>query len=66
MNPEIVNLFGISIRWYSVLILCGIMLAFFLANRESKKFNLPDDFIFDMGFWVVIFGILGARIYYEF
>ena len=64
MNPEIVNLFGISIRWYSVLILCGIMLAFFLANRESKKFNLPDDFIFDMGFWVVIFGILGARIYY--
>ncbi len=64
MNPEIVNLFGISIRWYSVLILCGIMLAFFLANKESKKFNLPDEFIFDMGFWVVIFGILGARIYY--
>lgn len=64
MNPEIVNLFGISIRWYSALILCGIMLAFFLANKESKKFNLPDEFIFDMGFWVVIFGILGARIYY--
>ena len=64
MNPEIFSIGYLSIRWYSVLILVGILIAFYLATKESKKFKLPDDFIFDMGFWVVIFGILGARLYY--
>lgn len=64
MNPEIFNIGGISIRWYSVLILLGIIVAFVLADRESKKFELPKDFIFDLGFWLIIFGIVGARLYY--
>lgn len=64
MNPEIFNIGGFSIRWYSVLILVGILVAFFLADRESRKFDLPKDFIFDLGIWVVIFGIIGARLYY--
>ena len=64
MNPEIFNIGGFSIRWYSILILSGIIIAYLLANREGKKFKLPKDFIFDLAFWVVIFGIVGARIYY--
>lgn len=64
MNPEIFNIGGFSIRWYSILILSGIIIAYLLANKEGKKFKLPKDFIFDLAFWVVIFGIVGARIYY--
>lgn len=64
MNPEIFSIGSFSVRWYSVLILIGIVLGFVLAEREGKKFHLPTDFIFDLGFWVVLFGILGARIYY--
>lgn len=64
MNPEIFNIYGFSIKWYSVLILIGIIVGFILADREARKFNLPKDFVFDLGFWVVIFGIIGARLYY--
>lgn len=64
MNPEMFNIGGFSIRWYSVLILIGIIIALFLANKESKKFKLPDEFIYDLAFWVIIFGIVGARLYY--
>jgi len=64
MNPEIFHIGALSIRWYSVLILAGILIAIFMANKESKKFKLPEDFIFDLAFIVVICGILGARIYY--
>lgn len=64
MNPEIFNIGGISIRWYSVLILIGIIIAIFLAEKESKKFKFEKDFIFDLAFWIVIFGICGARLYY--
>lgn len=64
MNPEIFNIGGFSIRWYSVLILFGIIIGFLLAKREGNKFEFPKDFIFDLGFWLVLFGIIGARLYY--
>ena len=64
MNPEIFSIGSFSIRWYSVLILTGIIVAILLAEKESKKFKFDKDFIFDLAFWVVIFGICGARLYY--
>lgn len=64
MNPEIFSIGNFSIRWYSVLILTGIIIAILLAEKEAKKFKFEKDFIFDLAFWVVIFGICGARLYY--
>ncbi len=64
MNPEMFHIGALSFRWYSVLILTGIMIAIFMASKESKKFKLPKDFIIDLAFYVVICGIIGARIYY--
>jgi phosphatidylglycerol:prolipoprotein diacylglycerol transferase len=64
MNPEIFNIGNFSVRWYSILILLGIIVAYLLANKESKKFKIPKDFVFDLVFWVVIVGIISARLYY--
>jgi phosphatidylglycerol:prolipoprotein diacylglycerol transferase len=64
MSPEIFSIGDLSIRWYSVLILVGIITAVVLAENESKKFKFEKDFIFDLAFWLVIFGIIGARLYY--
>ncbi len=64
MNPEIFSIGNFSLRWYSVLILTGIIVGLILASREAKKFNLPKDFIFDLSFYLILFGILGARLYY--
>lgn len=64
MNPEIFHVGNFSVRWYSVLIICGILIGFILASREAKKHDLPKDFIFDVGFWTVLAGLVGARLYY--
>ncbi len=64
MNPEIFHIGMFSIRWYSVLILIGIIIAYLLATKEAKKFDISKDQIFDLAFWVVIIGIIGARLYY--
>lgn len=64
MNPVLITIFGMEIRWYSVLILVGVILAIVLLIKEGKRFNIPKDFLFNMAFWVVIFGIIGARLYY--
>ena len=55
---------GFSIKWYSVLILSAVIISYFLIMNESKRFQIKKEFLFNMMFWTIIFGILGARIYY--
>ena len=64
MNPVLVTLGNIEIRWYSVFILIACVVAIFLSIMEAKKFHIGDDFMFNLAFWSIITGIIGARLYY--
>ena len=64
MNFEAIELGPISISLYSVCILIGIILAFIIINKECKRNGISSYFISNLFFWTIIFGILGARIYY--
>ena len=64
MNPYIIQIGNFAIRWYSVLILVGAVLGIILLEKEGKRFKINKDFLFNMAFWTIIIGILGARIYY--
>lgn len=64
MNPVAFTIFNMEIRYYSLFILIGVGIAYFMIVREAKRFNVSSDFIFNMFFWTLIFGIIGARLYY--
>ena len=64
MNPVFLEIFGLEIRWYSLIILIAVIVGISLLVKEGKKFDYPKDFLFNLSFWVIIFGFLGARIYY--
>lgn len=64
MNPILFTAFGVEIRWYSILLLTGMIVAMSLFIKEGKRFNISKDFTFNLAFWVIIFGIIGARLYY--
>ena len=64
MSSVIFTIGNFEIRWYSVILLIAFLVALFLIEREAKRFEVPKDFIFNMLFWALIFGIVGARIYY--
>ena len=59
-----INIFGISIHLYSLCILVGILVAYYLIIKESKKHGIKDEIVMNLIFYGIIFGILGARIYY--
>lgn len=63
-SPVLVTLGGVEIRWYSVLILVAAFLVYAVASAETKRFKISKDFMFNMFFWTLIFGIVGARLYY--
>ncbi len=64
MNPVIFTIGTFEIKWYSVLILLGVFFGYYLLQKEAKKYNYPNDFIFNMFFWALISGFIGARLYY--
>ena len=64
MNPYIIEFNGFGIRWYSVLILTGVIIGILLLEKEGQRFKISKDFLFNMSFWTIIFGIIGARLYY--
>ena len=64
MNPVLIKLGSFEIRWYSICILLGIVAAYLYIRSEAKKYNEPKDFMFNLTFWTVLFGLIGARFYY--
>ena len=64
MNPEMFSIGSFSLRWYSFFILMGIMLGLIIAAFEEKRKGFPKDFVIDLGFWLILAGIVGARAYY--
>lgn len=64
MNEYVFEIGGYGIRWYSFLILVGAFLALIMFLHEGKKFNLSKDFLFNLFFWTIIIGFIGARLYY--
>lgn len=64
MNAYVFKIGNFGVRWYSLLILIGVIVGILLIEKEGKKFNISKDFLFNMAFWTVIIGIIGARVYY--
>lgn len=55
---------GLEIRWYGLIITCGIVLAFLYAHLRSKQDGVSFDDLTDIALYTVIFAIIGARAYY--
>ncbi|MBO4245214.1 MAG: prolipoprotein diacylglyceryl transferase [Bacilli bacterium] len=64
MNPVIFSIGKVSIKWYSLFILIGIVIALIYCKLETKKYNISWDFYFNLAFWTIIVGFIGARLYY--
>ena len=64
MDSTLLNLGIFQIKWYSFFIFIAVITASFIIIRESKNKNIDKDAIIDIIFYSLIFGIIGARIYY--
>lgn len=53
----------INIYWYGLFIVLGILAALYITLKISAKYNIQKEKIFDLAFWLIINGIIGARIY---
>lgn len=64
MNPILIDLGIIQIYWYSVIVLIAILIGSFLFLKAAKKEGYNEEFLTNTLFYMIIFSIVGARLYY--
>lgn len=63
--PSSITLFGrFSIAFYGLIIAVGMVLAVVIAMAWAKKTHQDTDDYVDLAIFIIIFGIIGARLYY--
>ena len=62
--PKTIMIGNFSIALYGIVIGLGMILGLSLAARVAKKTGHDPDVIWDLAVSLLIFGIMGARIYY--
>ena len=68
MDPIIFTIslgnFHLPIRWYGILIMGSVLLGTWIATREVMRRDEDPEFVWDALVYVLIGGILGARLWY--
>ncbi len=66
MFPVICHIGPFTLFAYGLMLALAVIAASFLAAREAGRRGLVQADIYDLAFWVVLWGILGARVFYVF
>ena len=53
-----------EVFWYGILVTLGTLVAAFAADREAKRRGLNTDHVWNLLIVVMVFGLLGARLYH--
>ena len=63
-NKVAFSIGSIEVRWYGIIMVTGIILAFLYAYYRSKQEGVTFDDLLDYAIFTVLSGIVGARLYY--
>jgi phosphatidylglycerol---prolipoprotein diacylglyceryl transferase len=66
VDPILLEIGPLTLRWYGVLIVTGILLAATVAARYVERKGQSGDAMWDLLLWILIPGLIGARLYYVF
>lgn len=64
INPTAFTIFGHPIAWYGIIIACGLLTALLYGMVRAKFFGISVDDLSDIVIFAIIFGIIGARLYF--
>lgn len=63
-DPVAVHILGLTIRWYGLFILSGILVGVQVVRLLAKRRGLDPEFALDAAPVVIVAAVIGARLYY--
>lgn len=64
IDPVIFSIGHFMVRWYGLIVITAVAVGIWLAAREAERKGFKKDDIYDVAIWVIIAGILGARLFH--
>ncbi len=64
--PDGIMIGNFEIKFYGIIIMFGALMAAWLSSRESKRRGNDPEMIWDMLPWLLVAGIIGARLWHIF
>ncbi|MFA6410633.1 MAG: prolipoprotein diacylglyceryl transferase [Candidatus Buchananbacteria bacterium] len=53
----------LQIHWYGIFVVFAAVLGLLVVLKLAKRFSISSDEVYNLGFYLLIFGLLGARAY---
>ena len=66
MHPILFTIGPITIYSYGVMLATAVLICTFLLSIDAKRYNISQETAYDLVFWCILWGIIGARIFYVF
>jgi len=64
VHPELFRLGPLTINWYGVMLALAFLVGTWTAGRRAPLTGIAGEKIVDAGLWLILGGIIGARIFY--
>lgn len=64
INPIALSFGPLTVTWYALIIMGGLLLGAYIAIKEGKRFGIEPDFFYDLILYGLPISIVCARIYY--
>ncbi|GIX00543.1 MAG: prolipoprotein diacylglyceryl transferase [Pirellulaceae bacterium] len=55
---------GVPIRGYGVMVLTGLLAGIGITIVRGRRLGIPPDTVVALGFWMMLSGVIGARLFY--
>jgi len=59
-----IEVFGIKIAYYGIVIACGMALGYLVAEWQAKRTGQNKDLYLDFALYAIILSVIGARVFY--
>jgi phosphatidylglycerol:prolipoprotein diacylglycerol transferase len=64
VHPIAFHIGNVAIHWYGILVAVGFLAGFWTASRRAPLDGLSSESVADIGPWLIVGGLVGARLLY--
>ena len=62
-SEVLISIGPIKVYWYGLIMVSAMMVGLGVAKSLAARFKIGVELIYDLGFWLIIWGLAGARLY---